>query len=55
MGRNCGNCNSWQPTSNKPLEVKGFCYKETILPEPKKRTDSCGDWKEWDGGVLINA
>ena len=44
----CADCYWWQSSSPKPLEEKGFCYKQRTSPEPKTRYDSCGDFQKDD-------
>ena len=50
--KECSTCAVWEPLNTSQLCEKGFCYKISYLPSPKKRTDYCGSWQEYENGVM---
>ena len=42
----CSSCYFFEPISDKHLEIKGFCRRETILPDPVSRYDSCENFQK---------
>jgi len=46
--KECFTCYCWEVLNSKPICEKGFCYKNTTLPEPRLRNDYCQDWSKED-------